>query len=416
MAMKRLHTISQAAPLLLSLLLAAGCGPDGLDAEERTQLQGMAVAGPVENLPSPSNAFADDPDAAALGQALFFDARMSSDGTVACATCHDPRRAFSDPDPTSAGVGGQRGDRHAPAIVNPGAQRLFLWDGRADSLWSQALMAIENPVEMNLTRLEVARFIAATYAAPYEAVFGPLPDLAALPQRGKPGDDAWEQLSDDERYEVERVFTNVGKALEAYQRRLSCSDTRFDQAARGEIAFSDVEERGAAAFLRAGCADCHSGPQLHTAPDQTLFHNLGIAQGDPGRQAGAQTLQANPFNGAGDYSDDPEAGALLLVGLEEGPATAGAFKTPSLRGVAQRPRFFHDGSRASLADVLDFYRTNGGGRRRRGGGGGGAAPGVDADLRDLGNFDPREVGAFLSMLDCAPPPAALLNPRPELPR
>jgi cytochrome c peroxidase len=112
-------------------------------------------------------------------------------------------------------------------------------------VWRQPLFALENEREMNFTRAEVAHFIAQNYTSSYEAVFGSLPDLSDVPLRAHPGDAAWDALSPELQNAVDRVFVNTGKALEAYERRLVCADTRFD---RGDIQLTLAELDGAARF------------------------------------------------------------------------------------------------------------------------------------------------------------------------
>ncbi len=356
---------------------------------------------------SPTNSVADDLEAATLGQRLFFDEGLSSDGTVACANCHDPEEAFSDPRVVSLGVEGREGTRHAPPIVNAGTGDFFLWDGRADSLWSQALLAIENPAEMNFTRAEVAHYIASTHREAYEQVFGPLPDLSGVPQRALPGDAAWEAMSEADQIAVERIFSNAAKAIEAYERRLLCENTLFDRVMRGEASFTPNQERGASDFIRAGCVDCHAGPQLNESDDGNIFHNNGLSRDDTGRLDGIPQLLASTFNSAGAYSDDPEMGFDLLDSLNATDRDLGAFKTPSLRGVAQRPRFFHDGSRTTLEEVLDFYDRPP--RRQQ------SLGEVDRLFQRVGNFNEGAMEAFLETLNCPSPPASLVDPNPAWP-
>src|SRR5262249_10473588 len=136
----------------------------------------------------PSNSVADDEGAARLGQRLFFDRRLSS-GEVSCSTCHDPGHGFSDRKPVSEGVG--QGRRHTPSLWNVAYNRWYFWDGRRDSLWSQALTPMESESEMGGTRLQVAHLVAADpeLRGAYESVFGPLPDvsdLARFPAAGRP--------------------------------------------------------------------------------------------------------------------------------------------------------------------------------------------------------------------------------------
>lgn len=359
----------------LFIVLTTGCiltrqGPsedlESLEEDVRARFEPLEL----EEMPSsPTNQHADSPAAAALGRRLFSDPGLSADGTISCERCHAARDGFAGSTATSPGVFNRQGTRHAPSVQNIGWQRFTLWDGRADSAWSQALKAIEADAEMDFTRLEVAHYIAQRYAEDYERSFGPLPSLEGLPQRGRPGLTSWEQLTAQQRQDVERVFSNVGKALEAHQRRINCTDTPLDQLLRGDSGgLSEQALRGAIAFDEAGCTACHSGPLLS---DQG-FHNLGIGsandQDAQGRAAAYAMLRADVFNGQGRYSDDVAFGRqqLELMAQEDQARSLGAFKTPSLRGVAQRRRFMHNGSFGSLREVLGFYSDAPNGPSQRG--------------------------------------------------
>ncbi len=384
----------------LATLLCGACIE--LTAEEAARLAQMELT--AEDLPpSPTNDVADDPAAAELGRQLFFDVSMSSDGRVGCVSCHDPEQGWSDDRTVSLGVEDRAGARHSMPITVAAHQRFLLWDGRADSLWSQALKAIENPKEMDFTRTEVAHFIAQSYPAAYEDVFGELPDLADVPTRAEPDSAAWSELSESQREAVDRVFSNVGKALEAYERRVSCTDTRFDRWTRNEVELTRKEEIGAAKFLRDGCVNCHSGPTFSDGK----FHNIGIGSGtdvpDRGRTAGAPELLEDPFNGEGSYSDDVDFGAAKLGGVDPQPHHLGAFRTPSLRGVGQRKSFGHRGHkrdlRAFLDDMYDDAHLHG------------SAVGVlDEEVRGIDLERSRTMVAFLKTLNCPDPDDALLAP------
>lgn len=361
--------------------------------------------------PSPTNAWADDPEAAVLGQALFFDDRMSADGEVSCASCHDPDHAFADPNRFSEGSFARLGGRHAPSLMNVAFGEFQLWDGRADSLWAQPIKAIEAEPEGDFTRTELAHFVTAEYSAAYTAVFGPLPDLSHLPRRAKPGDTAWAGMSDGDRDAVNRIAANVGKAIEAYERKLLCVDTRFDRFMLGGDALSAREMDGARQFLGGSdCADCHSGPNL----TDDRFHNLGLdhdGSPDYGRSEGVALLLDDPFNGVGDFSDDPAFGARRLAEVEMGRSSdVGAFKTPNLRGVGQRDRFGHLGHETNLARWIDdVYDRRGGRGGRRAGNGDDFVGQLSPDFPD-GGGDPGAMAAFLRTLNCPPLPASLLGP------
>jgi cytochrome c peroxidase len=162
------------------------------------------------------------------------------------------------------------------------------------------------------------------------------------------------------------------------------------------------EERGASEFIQEGCADCHSGPAFSDGE----FHNIGIGSNGPmpdrGRAQGLEALQQSAFNGAGAYSDNPTWGAARISQAMTEDRTVGAFRTPSLRGVAQRARFGHRGGRNSLRRMLDHYDR------------------VRAEDSAVGELDPlvqgmnlnreRDVEAFLRMLNCPPVPATLGDP------
>ena len=387
------------------ILLALGCSPNGedLDAEDIDALMPLSGLSSSDLPASPTNSHADDDDAARLGQRLFFDQRMSATGDIACASCHDPDHAWSEPRAVSTGAFGRVGNRHAPTLWNAGMSQFFFWDGRADSLWSQPLQAIEGEAEMDFTRLEVAHFVVQFHRAEYESVFGPLPNVGGMPARGKPGDASWNNLSGQGRDSAQRIFANVGKALEAFQRRLICSDTRFDQFMAEDVDLSEREQRGARQFVRGGCIDCHSGPTL----SDDGFHNIGIdhrGDVDNGRADAIEGLMASPFNGMGAYSDDTNAGQALLATIAQETRQLGSFKTPTLRGVGQRSHFGHLGTLRTLRDMIDHYDRNRGNARFAGS--------LDPEMDDVDVRSERDMEAFLRTLDCPPLATELRGPPP----
>ena len=163
--------------------------------------------------PNPTNRFADDPDAAELGQKFFFDFRFSKHSTIACSTCHSPFYAFADIESTSFATG--RGTRNTPTVLNAAYNEWQLWDGRSETMWAQALFALEGENEMAGTRLQYAHVIKKHYKTEYEAVFGPLPDLEdaiRFPPEGKPGDPAFDGMSKADQIAVNTIFSNIGKS------------------------------------------------------------------------------------------------------------------------------------------------------------------------------------------------------------
>jgi cytochrome c peroxidase len=322
-------------------------------------IRAMRMPGPPPA--DPTNAHADDPAAAALGKALFSDARLSPSGVVSCAHCHAERLAFADNAGQSVGVG--QGSRNAPSITFASHSRWQFWDGRADTLWGQALGPFENPVEFGATRVSVLRAVYQHHRAAYEAVFGPMPDLgdARFPASGKPGDAAFDALAPEDREALNRAFANVGKAIAAFERTLDSEPDALSAYANGKLdALTDTEKDGLLAFFRAGCAQCHFGPRL----TNDAFHALrfptgrGDGVGDEGRLDGVRELGGFEFRGDGPFSDDPAA-ASRLASVRPHSSMRGAFKTPTLRGIAQSAPYGHGGSLRTLFEVADLYMKAG---------------------------------------------------------
>jgi cytochrome c peroxidase len=311
--------------------------------------------------PDPSNAYADSIAAAALGGKLFTDMRLSPSGTVDCTSCHRTARQLTDGDPTSSN-GMSRITRNSPSLTFAAYDRWQDWDGRADSLWSQALGPMEASAYMASSRLFVAHAIASYYTPEYQAVFGPLPplsDTTRFPPSGMPGDAAYDGMAAADQEAVTRVFVNAGKAIEAYERSLRGTAATLDAYASGSTsALTDAQKDGLLAFLQAGCAQCHYGPRL----TDDAFHVLRFPTGDlqagpdPGRQAGIPELVASAFDLGSSWSDDP---SLARPAPAAGAWTLGAFKTPQLRNVSLTAPYGHGGNYSSLSDVVELIRNGG---------------------------------------------------------
>ncbi len=312
--------------------------------------------------PNPTNRWADDPRAAELGRALFADRGFSRGGDVACATCHQQARLFTDGRAIAeAQSPPQRGRRNTPSILYAAWGRWKLWDGGADTLWAQPLLAMENPREHDFTRVEIARRVASTYRAPYETIFGALPalgDTTRFPMRAKPGDAAWEAMRADDQEAINRVAANVGKAIEAYERTLVPGRSAFDRYMAGERdAMTPQQRDGLRAFITLSCVNCHFGP-LFSDDD---FHSIRmpddpLAGPDRGRAEGLETVARNALGARSIYSDDREA----FPAAE--PVTRGAvgrFRTPSLRGVALTAPYGHAGAIATLEEVIVYDAAGG---------------------------------------------------------
>lgn len=253
-----------------------------------------------------------------LGRALFFAGELSVDGTVSCASCHHPDHAFADVEPTSRGVRGHRTTRNAPALVNRALGASFFWDGRAATLEDQVLQPIENPDEMG-SDLDVllARLAKdAGWGARFERAFGGAPTRERL-----------------------------ASALASFVRTLWHGDTPVDRFQAGDAAALTEEERTGLWVYesKGGCWRCHSGPNF---TDES-FHATGIGVKDGVAEAGRAAITKDPKD-------------------------QGKFKTPTLRGIALSAPYMHDGSVATLKDVVEFYRR-----------GGNAHANLDADVEKL---------------------------------
>lgn len=343
---------------------------DGRFTEDAWALvQGMRWAPPP---PDPSNRVADDPDAAALGAALFADAGLSPAG-VSCASCHDAARAFTDGLAVGRGVAEVR--RNTPTVFGAAHTRWPFWDGRVDSVWAQALGPIESPEEMGSSRLFVAHRVFRAQATRYEASFGPLPDLEdpRFPAAGRPGDPAYDGLSESDRRAIDTVFANVGKAIAAFERTLRPPETAFDRYLAGEVdALTEVERDGLSRFVENGCAQCHFGPTLGNDAFFSIAMpgHLPPPDEDRGRIDALAALRTSAFRRTGAFSDDPSA-IDPLAGIDTLPArTLGAFRTPPLRALVATAPYGHAGTFATIRDVVIHYAT----------------------IRTLGTTDERVVG------------------------
>jgi cytochrome c peroxidase len=377
--------------------------------------------------PDPTDGVADNPRAAALGQKLFFDGGLSVNGAISCATCHEPARAFTDGRALAKGLA--VGTRNAPTLLGAAENHWFFWDGRADSLWSQVPYVIENPREFGSDRLHVAHAIAedASLRRAYEQLFGPLPplmDSARFPAHGRPENDkaapaarAWNAMTAADRDAVDRVFANVGKAIEAYERKLTGGPSPFDLYVEGlktgdrtKLAMlSPAAKRGLKLFVGAGHCDlCHSGSNFSDGE----FHNIGLPvlpgeDPDTGRAAGIVQVRADPFNGIGRFSDGPAAAKNKLAYLPSPQSQLGAFKTPSLRNVALTAPYMHDGRFKTLRDVLAFYAE---GEAASHGRLVGAREETLALVPHFTASQIKDLAAFLERLSSAAPSPALTGP------
>lgn len=272
-----------------------------------------------------------------LGKLLFFDKRMSLDGTVSCATCHDPRKGWTDQRPTAIGVRQQLGRRNTPTILNAAYHEAQFWDGRAPTMEEQAKDPISNPKEMGLTHEQATARIAAIkgYGRFFKAAFG------------------------DHTITIERIV----QALGSFQRTILSGDSPYDRYLAGvRTALKTDAARGLALFKgKANCASCHSGPDMTDG----RFHNVGA-----GMQRSVQDL--------GRYE------------VTKQDKDKGAFKTPTLRNLSDTFPYMHDGSLATLEEVVEFFDK-----------GGHPNPWLDPEIKPLGLSaeEKRDLSSFLVALN-----------------
>ncbi|QDU91239.1 Cytochrome c551 peroxidase precursor [Pirellulimonas nuda] len=280
-----------------------------------------------------------------LGRQLYFDGRLSGDGAVSCASCHDPDHGYAADTRFGIGVGAQEGTRNSPTVLNRIVSGKQFWDGRAGSLEEQAIGPIANPIEMGHTHDACAECLAGVevYRLQFEAVF---PEGVTIENIGR-------AIACFERTIV------TGASPWDYQQQLA----RFEKAYAEDLAYADTLEeddpalfdqhqklkrlaaaqpmsagakRGAELFFsqRVGCAQCHVGANL----TDELYHNLGVGMG-------------------ADVPDDRrDWGRFAITGDD---ADRGAFKTPTLRNIAQTAPYMHDGSQATLMEVVQWYDKGG---------------------------------------------------------
>jgi cytochrome c peroxidase len=276
------------------------------------------------------------PKKAALGRELFRDPLLSRDHQISCATCHDPERGFSDNRPVAVGVFGRQGNRRVPRIVNRGYGKAFFWDGRIATLEEQVLQPILSAKEMDLTLEEaVAR-------------------LNGVPR--------YRQLF-SEVFERDISAPDLARALASYVRTILAGDSPYDRHLQGNAeALSEEARQGLRIFRGKGnCTLCHLGPNL----TDEGFHNTGIAWRE------------------GRFDDD---GRYIVT---RNDSERGSFKTPTLREVARTPPYMHDGSLATLEEVIAYYDR-----------GGNRNPQLDPEMRPLGltEEEKRALAAFLRSL------------------
>jgi cytochrome c peroxidase len=373
-----------AAAAIFPLHLARGGGPDGHGALPMAQQTAKLAAwqGPSQAVVAPrgidpkyfaSMLPADNPGTeaqVALGRKLYFEPRLSKDGTVACATCHDVSRGFTDRRGTSEGVGDQLGRRNAPTTLNALFFQTQFWDGRAASLEEQAKLPILNPIEMGQpTGASAVAAIAgdAEYVTAFQAAYG------------RPVN-----------------YDDVGRALASFERTLVFLSAPFDRFAAGDAAaISDDAKAGWALFHGKGrCAGCHQMSSQSPIGTDNRFHNVGVAATHHDFKSLAQKaldlLAKDSSPTALDRlaleTDLSELGRFVVT---RNRADIGSFKTSQVRNVGITGPYMHDGSMVTLWDVLDHYNK-----------GGEVSPYLDGGIEplDLSEQEEDQLVAFLFAL------------------
>jgi cytochrome c peroxidase len=245
-------------------------------------------------------------DKAELGRFLYYDKRLSADNSVSCASCHAPEKGFTDNLPVSVGIKGQKGGVSAPTVINRGYGMLQFWDGRANSLEAQAVGPMANPIEMGHT---------------HDGVVSRLRQIAGYRELFKKA------------YGTEEIdLDRVAKAIATFERTVVSGNAPYDKYRAGnKKALTASQIRGLDVYFnKAKCDACHEGPNF-TA---NSFHNLGV----------------------GSQKATPDVGRFAVT---KDPADWGAFKTPTLREIANTAPYMHDGSLATLEEVVDYYDKGG---------------------------------------------------------
>ena len=307
------RTISTHAIVVLTLAVGA-CSTTTKQPERRAAIpigKPVEIKAPLGLPPVPIPA--DNPPTAetiALGRRLYYDTRLSIDNTVSCASCHNPQFGFTDGKAVSEGVKKQLGGRSAPSVINAAYYSLQFWDGRAPSLEKQAEGPVANPIEMAHSHDGIEKMLNsdASYLAEFEKAWGPGPIT----------------------YEM------AAKSIASFERTVLSGNSPFDRYMYGgdKKALSESARRGLDVFRdpkRGNCAVCHTIDEKHALFTDSKFHNIGIGVKDE------KML---------------DLGRFLITKVE---AETGAFKTPTLRNIAQTAPYMHDGSIKTLDEVRDFY-------------------------------------------------------------
>jgi cytochrome c peroxidase len=286
-----------------AVIILFACAPEAPPAPVSTPLEVKVPLG-LDDLPVP----ADNPmtvEKVELGKQLYFDKRLSQNGTVSCTTCHEPSLGWADAAPVSTGIGGQMGTRSAPTVLNAAYGLSQFWDGRSATLEQQAMGPIENPIEMGNTLENAVRTLndIPGYRSQFQNVF-----------------------------RTDVTSDGIAKAIAAFERTILTGNSPWDRYQAGDkTALSEEALRGWDLFgHKAQCSNCHVGFNLTDG----VFHNIGVGMG----------------------ADEPDLGRYEITKLEQ---DKGAFKTPTLRNLTSTAPYMHDGSELTLESMVELYNAGG---------------------------------------------------------
>lgn len=275
---------------------------------------------------------------AELGSLLYFDARLSSDGTISCASCHAPSETFSDRRPLSIGIKGKKGKRHSMTIINTAYQPILFWDGRAKTLEEQCKGPISNPTEMTL------------FEDPHDAHSDCQERVKNIP--------GYRLLFKEVFNSEECRLDHIAQAIATFERTILSGNSPYDRYVRGDLeAMSHQQIEGYKLFMNKGCINCHHGVSFSNG----TFTNIGIGMDLPNPDLGRYAITKNTRDW-------------------------GAFKVPILREVANNSPYMHDGSLSTLEEVIDYYDK-----------GGNPNPNLHPLIKPL-HLDPKQKKALISFL------------------
>ena len=289
------------------------------------------------------------PEKVALGRALYFDKRLSGDNTISCATCHDPKKGWTDQAAVSTGIRGQKTGRNAPTVINSTYMKLQFWDGRAKDLEEQSLGPIAAPGEMGNTHEKMVATLASLDG--YKPLF-------------------------EKAFHAPPTKERVAQAIASFERTVLSGNSAYDRYVAGDkSAMTPEAQRGKDVFFGKGrCVTCHVPPTF----SDSLFHNLGV----------------------GMKAEKPDVGRYAVTKKE---SDTGAFKTPGLRDITKTFPYMHDGSQKTLEEVIDFYNKGGEANPH-------LDPLVTK--LDLTTQDKSDLVAFMKALDGDPTPVVEAPPAP----